>query len=147
MPIKGVIQPDIVQVNKYLLTVPGMPPLVIIAISGIEEELDVSDLPDRTKATGGRTKPVEYDITIPAHHSIEQYAMEQWFDAGKDPVTPDHKRLATLTLFSQMALPIFSVALTGTFPTKRALPDLELENDGEMAGIVWSMSSDEVIRL
>lgn len=147
MPIKGVILPDHVQVNKYLLTVIGMPPLTITAISGLEEELDVTDLPDRTKATGGRTKPVEFDITLPAHHVIEQRAMELWFAQSKDPVLPTHKRLATLTLFTQLGLPLVSFALVGTFPMKRALPDLELENDGEMAGIVWSMSADEVLPL
>lgn len=147
MPIKGVILPDHIQVNKYLLTVIGMPPLVLTAISGIEEELDVSDLPDRTKASGGRTKPIEYDITLPLHHTVSRLAMEEWFDACKDPILPTHKRLATLTMFSQSGLPLVSFTLTGTFPMKRGLPDLELENDGEMAGVVWSMSSDEVIPL
>lgn len=145
MSIKGVVLKDFVQVNKYLLSVTGLPPLVLTAISGIEEELQTTDLPDATKGSGGRTNPVEYDITIPAHHVVEQAAMESWFDECKDPVDPAHKKLAVLTLFTQSGNPLVSFTLPDTFPTKRALPDLELENEGEMAGFVWSMSSDEMI--
>lgn len=145
MAIKGVILPDHVQVNKYLYQVVGLPDLVLTAISGIEEELQTTDLPDGTKGAGGRTLPVEYDITLPAHHTVQQRAMEQWFRQCKDPIDPAHKKLATLTLFTQSNNPLVSFTLPNTFPMKRGLPDLELENEGEMAGFVWSMSSDEVI--
>ena len=145
MGIKGTIQANHVQLNKYELAVIGLPTLVITAISGIEEELDVSEMPDRTRVSGGRTKPVEYDITIPLHHTLEQLALEQWFEQCKDPVDPEHKKLGTLTLFNQSGDPLVSFTLPDTFPTKRGLPDLELDNDGEMAAAVWSMSSDDVI--
>lgn len=144
MGIKGVIQPDHVQTNKYDLRVIGLPPLVITAISGIEEELDTTDLPDRTKATGGRTKPVEFDITIPAHEIVTQKAFELWFEECKDPVTPTHKKIGTLTTFTQSNLPLVAFTLDAMMPIKRALPDLEMEGDGEMSEHVWSMSADEV---
>lgn len=145
MGIKGVLLPNHVQLNKYDLRVIGVAPLVITAVSGIEEELDVSDLPDRTKATGGRTKPVEFDITIPAHEVISQKAMELWFEETKDPVSPTHKKIGTLTTFTQSNFPLVSFTLDGLMPIKRALPDYEMDGDGEMAEHVWTMSADELL--
>lgn len=144
MPIKGVISADHAQVNKYELRVIGLEPLLITAISGIEEELDVTDLPDRTKATGGRTKPVEFDITIPGHEVISQKTMELWFEQCKDPVDPLHKKIGTLTNFTQSNNPLIGFTLEGLMPVKRALPDYELDNDGEMSEHVWSMTADEL---
>jgi hypothetical protein len=147
MAIKGVILPDHVQVNKYQLTVAGLPPLLFTAISGIEEELDAVDLPDRTPQTGGRVKGVEFEVTQPLHHNLERAAMELWFRECHDPVSPLHKKLATLTLFSQTLLNQPSWSLLGLWIMKRALPDLDLDNDGEMAGIVWTMKANELIPL
>lgn len=144
MPIKGIISPDHVQLNKFDLRVIGLPPLVITAISGIEEELDMSDLPDRTKATGGRVKPVEFDITIPAHEIQSQISMESWYGETQDPVTPTHKKIGTLILFTQSNFPLRSFTLVGMMPRGRNLPDFEMENDGEMADVVWPMSADQI---
>lgn len=145
MPIKAVLLPDIIQVNKYQLMVLGMPPFTFTAISGIEEELDVNELPDRTVATGGRTKPVEFDVTQPEHHTLERLAMEAWFSECKDPVLPTHKKVGTLLQFSQTNIVQVGYMLMGLFPSKRALPDLEMENEGEMGTIVWTMRADELL--
>jgi len=37
--------------------------------------------------------------------------------------------------------------LEGLFPMKRALPEFDLDNDGEMATITYTMKADEVIPL
>jgi hypothetical protein len=145
MPIKGVVLPDHVQVNKYQLSVVGLPPILFTAISGIEEELDSVELPDRTPQTGGRVKPVEFDATQPMHHNIERAAMETWFRECHDPVSPTHKKVATLSLFSQTLLNQPAWLLNGLWIMKRALPDLDLENDGEMAAIVWTMKASELV--
>lgn len=147
MPIKGVIKPDHIQVNKYQLTVVGMPPLLFTAISSIEDELDQVELPDRTTQTGGRTKPGSFDVTQPMHHTVEVAAMEGWFESCKDPVSPLHQKVGTLISFSQSNLIVVSYMLQGLYPQKRALPDFELENDGEMGSLVWTMHYNEVVKL
>lgn len=144
MPIKSVLLPDHVQVNKYQLLIVGMPPMTLTAISGIEEELDVTELPDRTTASGGRTKPVSFDITQPAHHIIERLAMETWWEMVKNGL-PLYKRVGTLLQFSQSNLQQVGYMLMGLYPTKRALPDLELDNDGDLSTLVWTMNADEVL--
>ena len=147
MAIKGVILPDHAQVNKYQLTVVGLPPLLFTAISGIEEELDSVDLPDRTAQSGGRVKSVEFELTQPMHHNVERAAMELWYTECHDPVSPTHKKTGTLSLFSQTLLNQPSWLLAGLWPFKRGLPDLDLDNEGEMATIVWTMKADELTPL
>lgn len=145
MPIKSILLPDHVQVNKYQLIVAGMPPMIFTAMSSIEEELDTVELPDRTTASGGRTKPVEFDLTQPMHHTLERLAMEGWYSAeSSDPVLPTYKKVGTVLAFSQSNIIQVSYMLIGLYPFKRTLPDFELENDGELATIVWGMKADEV---
>ena len=145
--IKGVILPDHVPVNKYQLIVAGLPPLLFTAIGGIEEEIDAVDLPDRTPQTGGRKKPIEFEVTQPMHHNLERAAMELWFVECQDPVSPLHKKIGTLTMFSGTLFNQPSWTLLGLWVSKRALPDLDLDNDGEMATIVWTLKASEMLPL
>lgn len=143
--MKGAIRPNHIAVNKYTFLVLGLPPLTPTKISGIEEELEAVDLPDRTKASGGNTKAVEFTIMLPMHHTIEMAAMEAWFRESQDPVLPTYKKAATLLM-----LPIGpgiprTRSLIGVFPTKRKDPDLEMKNEGEMAEVEWTISADQVL--
>lgn len=142
--MKGVIQGDHIPVNKFQLLVPGLPPLVITELSGIEDELETADLPDRTRASGGNRKATEFTMMIPMHHTVEQAAMELWFRESQDPVSPTYKKAGTLVHQSISGTTIRTFTLIGVFPTKRALPDLEMVNEGEMAGVEWSMSADDI---
>lgn len=142
--MKGVIQPDHIPVNKFRLIVIGLPDLTITELSGIEDELEVADLPDRTVASGGNRKASEFTFMLPMHHSVEQAAMEAWFLESQDPVLPTYKKPGTLIHESISGATIRTFQLTGLFPKKRALPDLEMVNEGEMAAVEWTMSSDDI---
>ena len=144
--MRGQIRPDHIPINRYKLLMGGLPvALTPTKISGIEEELETVDLPDRTRATGGNTKPTEFTMEIPMHHFVEQAAMEQWFRQSQDPVLPTYKLFGTL-IHSPLSggLPR-TFTLNGVFPMKRKLPDLELENEGDMAVVEWTMSCDQLL--
>lgn len=143
--MKGALQPDHIPVNKYQLKMLGMVPLTPVEISGIEDELEITELPDRTTASGGNRKATEFDITIPAHHIIEQAAMELWFRQSQDPVVPSYKRTGTLIMQRISGKGDRSYTVMGVYPFKRALPDLDMSNEGEMASVVWSLKVDDVI--
>jgi len=143
--MKGAISPDHIPVNKYRLVVAGLPPITAVEIGGLEDELETVDLPDRTRATGGNRKTVEFTLSIPAHHTIERLAMEAWFQEGQDPVLPSYKKAATLILISLSGQGFASYTLPGLFVQKRVTPDLEMANEGDMATIEYSMSADDVI--
>jgi hypothetical protein len=143
--MKGAIKEDHIPVNKYQLNVLGLPPLTCTEISGLEEELITTTLPDRTVASGGDTNPVEFDAMIPEHHIVEQAAMEAWFVESQDPVLPSYKKVGTLISESVSGGTVVTKSLVGIFPKKRATPDREMANEGEMAAITWTFSVDKVL--
>jgi hypothetical protein len=145
MPAKGTIKADHIPINKFQLLVAGLPPLTVIKVSGIEEELEVVELPDRTMASGGNTKATEADVETPAHHVVEQAAWESWYAQAQDPVVPTYKRTATLLQQSLSGAIQRTWTLTGVFPKKRGLPDLDMGNAGDQAVITWALSIDDVL--
>jgi hypothetical protein len=147
MGIKGTLNPDHIPVNKYTFAVVGLLPLVFTQISGLEEEIDVVDLPDRTRASGGNTQPVEFTVMQPAWHTAEVLAMEVWFEEGKDPISSTLKKPVTLTIQSGTGNIRRLYTLTGVWPSKRKTPDLDYENEGEGAFIEWTFQCDSIIAL
>jgi hypothetical protein len=145
--MKGQIQPDHIPLNKAQLIVLGLPDLTLTSISGIEEELEVIDLPDRTKASGGRTMAVEFDVTLPLHHTVQFAAMMAWYQEGQDPVLPTYKKPATLLMPSISGNTTRSFTLVNAFIGKFALPDTEMSNEGEMAEATFTIHADDILPL
>lgn len=145
MPLKGQIQPDHIPNNKYSLRVVGLVEIIFTEISGLEEVLDVVDLPDRTRASGGNSQAFEFTAILPLHHDIAYFAMEAWLVEGKDPVSSTYKKSATLTLTSGTGLKKRSYTITGLWVSGRKLPDLSFENEGEMAVAEYTFQADEVL--
>lgn len=143
--MKGAIKPDHIPVNKYTLTVLGLPPLTPVEISGLEDELETAEMPDRTVATGGNRKASEFTMMIPQHHLTEQAAMELWFREGQDPVSPTYKKVATLIAKSLTGNVTVTRSLIGVFAKKRKDPDKEMKNEGEIALVEWTMSVDDIL--
>lgn len=144
MALKGVIQSGHIPVNKFKLLVVGVIPLTPITVSGIEEELETIDLPDRTKASGGQTKAGTFTAKFAEHHKAEIDGLEKWFNDSQDPVDPAYKKPVTLTRESIDGKQVRSWSLTGVFPTKRKLPDLEMKNEGQMGEMDYTFSFDDI---
>lgn len=144
--MKGDIQEAHIPVNKFQLLVAGLPPLTPITIGALEEELDVVELPDRTKASGGETRSVETDVAIPAHHHVEIAAMEAWYAECQDPVTPTYKKVATLLQESNVTGQVpRTFTMLGVFITKRMTADLDRNNEGEMLNYTYTLSIDRLL--
>jgi len=147
MGIKQVLQENRIPVNRYQLIIQpfNVPEVTLVSISGLEEELDAPELPDRTVRSGGRSKPVEFDIMQPTHHDLEVAAMETWYTQCKLAL-PGYLRLGMLTLFDEAGLlPRRRRTLPNIWLKKRAESDLEMENEGEMHVITWTCQTDQVI--
>ena len=144
MPLKGQILPDHMNVNKYSLKVVGLIEIVFTEISGLDEQIDVVDLPDRTRATGGNSQAIEFTAMLPMHHTIATIAMEAWLVEAKDPVSSTYKKSATLSVFSGTGAKR-SYTLTGLWVSGRKTPDLSMENEGEMAKAEYTLQCDEVV--
>lgn len=150
--MKAVILEDHIPLNKFILSVDGIDiDFTFTTLSGIEEELDVAEMPDRTVASGGRTKTVEFSAMLPLHHVSEQTAMEEWYNqthgTGRNPtVDLAYKRAGTLRLSSISGDIQSTWLLDELFPSKRALPDFEMDNDGEMAQVEWTFRASDIRR-
>ena len=142
--MKMTLQPDHIPVNNYELIVLGAPPLQFVTIDGLEEELDVVDLPDRTKASGGATKAIEFTATHPKHHAVEDAFLETWFQEAQ-LVAPTYKKAGTLVVRAISNLTVRSYSIMGLFPTKRKTADLDMNNEGELFLTEWTFSGDLVI--
>ena len=143
--MKGKIKPDHMPLNKFQLLVTGLPPLTCVTVSGIEEELQTVDMPDRTKRSGGNKNPVEFTITLPAHHTVEQAAMEIWYEEGQDPISPTYLKLGTFIMQSGTGLNLRSFSFIELFVSKRLLPDFDIFNEGEPAMIEWTLQASDML--
>lgn len=141
---KFVILPDPIQVSNYTIKVVGLPDLTPTSIGALEQEIDTADLPDRTTVSGGRTKPGEFEMKIPLHHAVEIAAMKAWRNEAKDPQTPTYKKTGTVQMYSGTRLNNVVVTIVGLYCSKIALPDLEMNNDGEMAEATFTMKYDDL---
>ncbi len=141
--MKGVIKPDHMPTNKYELVIIGMPPLTPTTMSGLEDELETFDMPDKTVVSGGNRKAGEFEITIPLHHKVEMAAMELWFQEGQDPVSPLYKKPGTAIYKSISGTVISAYALIGAQVVKRKLPDADMGSEGEIALATWTIKLDD----
>jgi|GEM_PF-4001633 len=145
MGMKNVLLPDHIPLNNYDLIVVGGPnPIRFTSISGIEQALETVDLPDRTKASGGNVGAIEFTATHPKHHTIEDAFLESWFQEGQDPVLPTYKKAATLLVRSISTLNVRSYTLINLFVMNRALPDMEMGNEGELFMTTWTFAADNI---
>lgn len=143
--MKGEIQADHIPLNKYTLQVIGLIAITATEISGIEDEIESVELPDRTVATSGWRKATEFTVMVPLHHTAEQAALELWFAESQGVVSPVYKKPAVLTHESITGLNTRAFSLAGVWPKKRKLPDLERTAEGDLAGVEWTFSCDNVM--
>lgn len=143
MSLKNTIKPNHAPINKYELLVLGLPSILFTEVSGIEQEIQKVDLPDRTSASGGQTSPFEITAMLPLHHDTELAACESWYKEGQDPVTPTYKKTATMIYKSIDNTVAKSYSLLGMWISKIKMPDTEMANEGEMAQVELTFTVDD----
>lgn len=149
MALQGTLLSNHVPVNNFTLTVNGTGggTYFFTEISGIETEVQAVDLPDRTKASGGNILPQEFTAKAPLHHATERAKLEGWFKEGQCPVVSGYKKTATLIHKALDGSVQGKYTISGLWIMKRKLPDLDKTNDGEIAQIEWSFSSDSIVEI
>lgn len=148
MSLKGKIEPDHIPRNlPHFHIIGDNKEIVVLNVSEIEETIQNVMLPDRTQASGGQSEPVSFTIQIPAHHDSDVEYMNKWFEDSRRPDVPgrsgykkqvrlDHKRLSDGRGRS--------LRLEGVFPTGRNIDEKDMDNEGEMMRITYTISADEV---
>jgi len=146
MVLKGAVQPNHIPVNSFELIVIGLavPTIFLTEITGLDQETEKVDLPDRTVASGGNKKALEFTAMSFEHHTEELSALEAWRQEGVDPVTPTYKKTATLIKRGIEGQVLTRRALTGLWIPQRKDADLDVANEGDPAMVEWSFSADDV---
>lgn len=147
MGVKGKIKADHIPINNYELLVAALLPLTLTSVSGLELVTDKVDLPDRTSAPGGNMQAIEFTAKMPLHHSAEVAAINVWHNEGIDPISSTVKKPATLVLKSGTGTKVVSWALGGLWVYKLKTPDLEMENEGDMAELEITFCCDSATLL
>jgi hypothetical protein len=145
MTLKGRLQPDHIPANKYEYNVVGLPTITFIEVSGLEQEIEAVDLPDRTMGSGGQVGTTELIVKIPMHHSAEILAMNGWWNDSQDPIAPDYKKESVLAEVSGTGNIRRVWDISGCFPKRRKLPDHSFENEGELAVAEYTLSADNIV--
>ena len=141
----GTIQPDHMPVNKFELIVLGLPKIVFTTVGSFTDATTEAELPDGTVASGGKSSPVEIPVTVPRHHLVSIMAMDNWKQQGKDPIDPGYKKTGTLITYSGTGDVFKTEQLIGVWARDKATPDLDMDNDGDMAENSYVLRADQVI--
>jgi hypothetical protein len=86
----------------------------------------------------------EFTAMLPSHHTTQMAIMEAWLQEGKDPVSPTYKKTGTMLYKDIHGAVKMSREILGLAVSKRADPDLEKGNDGDMATTEWTFKYDDV---
>lgn len=145
MSVKMRLLPDHIPVSAIEMSVPGGPlKLTFISIDGIEEELDMAELPDRTKRPGGNSKPIEFKAVAPLHHTIEHAYLEEWYAQALGAL-PGYLRPVVMSYPSVSGLQAKTVTLVNVWPCKKKYPDADMNNEGELGTVEWTFSADLMV--
>lgn len=143
MTLLGKINATHVPINKYKLSIATIADIIFTKVSGIEQEVPGTILPDRSRATGGEPQPFELVCELPLHHATSVAALEAWFTSCKDPVTADYKKTGTMEYYNISATVSQTYTLSGMWITKLKYPDTDMSNEeGEMAVVEVTFSVD-----
>lgn len=147
MAMKGVLREDHIPSNKFTLSVPLVAggQFTPISVTGFDRKVGVVDLPDRTKATDGVSKAINFEMTLPAHHSDEIAAMELWFRESQDPVSPLYKKPGVFTQESLTGRIVRKWELIGLWTSGPKNDDSKLADEGTMVTITYQMHCDDAV--
>lgn len=139
---KGVIAPDEFSIGKAKLLIAGVPVIVLTSMKGIKSDTESADLPDGTSVSGGRTKPADFTITVPAHHTSDVAFLEKLRAKALDPIQPDYKQDWTILFFSKTGMKFKGWNIKDCWVAGENIPDEDLSKPADMAEIEFSVKFD-----
>ncbi len=143
--IKGEALPDPALRGQFRVSFIGMPPIYATKFTGLEFEIETTDLADRTRHSAGATGAGEAVCSGYLHHTIEAVAWEAWFDASRNG-SPGYKRDGTLEILGADGIPRAIYSLVGVWPKKWAIGDFD-KTSKDSVEVAFTLSIDDRIKL
>lgn len=128
-PLKGIIGKDPISSNKFTFLVDGLP-LVVTAVSSMEEEIPSVTLPDGTSASSGRTDATDFTVDVPNHHQEEIDFFNTWWNSCQEPVLPTAYKSVIIEMRSTQGALVRVTNIFGAWLSGRESAELSME-DGE----------------
>ena len=141
--LKGKIKENHIPLNKFELIVAGLPKITLTSTEGIDEEIAVIEMPDRTSRSGGQTKPIKFSGKIPMHHDVEVAALEIWYKQAQDPVQEGYLKAGSMMFYRSNGDPR-PFELINLWISGRSIPGGDMGNEGEPAMLTFKFEADEV---
>ena len=146
--MKGTILADHYLKNRFTLTFTptggSSTTISPVAVTGWDEEIDTVDLPDRTRASGGVSQPVDITVRIPLHHEQDILVMDKWWDECHGATVASTYKKSVILTHKKLSGATYAHTWNGAFINKRTLPDLEMENEGEEVEVEYGFSVDDI---
>jgi hypothetical protein len=143
MPLRGKIKNNHIPLNSFELIVAGLPQITVVTTDDIEQMITAVTMPDGTIRSGGKTEPVEFTLSVPMHHDVEQAAMEAWKKLAEGPVRPTYLKAASLIFYRNDGTPK-SYTFSNMWLSGRTIPGADMGNEGEMAAVSFAVKADYV---
>lgn len=144
MPLRGTIKNNHVPLNSFELIVAGMPQVTVVTTDDIEQMITAVTMPDGTIRSGGKTEPVEFTISVPMHHDVEQAALEAWKKLAEGPVSSSYLKAGSLVFYKNDGTPK-SYSFTNMWLSGRTIPGADMGNEGDMAAVTFMVKADYVL--
>jgi len=144
MPLRGTIKNNHVPLNSFELIVAGMPQITVVTTDDIEQMITAVTMPDGTIRSGGKTEPVEFTISVPMHHDVEQAALEAWKKLAEGPVSSSYLKAGSLVFYKNDGTPK-SYSFTNMWLSGRTIPGADMGNEGDMAAVTFMVKADYVL--
>lgn len=142
MPVKNLLGKDVIGANKFTFSVDN-DDLLVVSVSGIEETLQVIELPDGTAASGGRTDVSETTVVVAQHTKASITFFDAWWALCQDPVPPAAYKNGTVTGNSSSGGVSATTTLISVFIKSRKSADYNLEDGTTMTVVEYTLSVDD----
>jgi len=141
---KGTVEAGAAVTSQYTLSLPLIGDINATEIGAIKREVELADMPDRTRQSTGNEKPIDTTIKTLIHHTEEMLAMEALYLATRTGTAGYKVEGTTLSLNGADEVKVRGYLLLGFIIHGMEIPDLKAGDQGSPVEVTWSVSLDGV---
>jgi len=131
---------------RFVLSFETKEDITFTSISGLEQEIDAAESPDRTAHSTGIAKNVTLTVKCASHDDASISAMYEWYDECWGNVSEGYKKTGTLAFEDNRGIARKVYYLEGAWLKKFADDEAQMEESSKIHETEFSVSVDIVTR-